>query len=175
MSSLTMVKKAFNFAEKAHKGQYRKHTGEPYIDHPVGVVDILYDVISDHDVIASAFLHDVVEDTDITLDKIRYEFGERVRTLVWYLTDISKPEDGNRKARKTIDLIHLSSAPPDAKTVKLADMIHNAPSIIEHDPKFAKVWMKEYKDRLEILKDGNQVLYKKAKDILDEYDKNQLC
>ena len=63
--------------------------------------------------------------------------------LVDDLTDVSKPQDGNRATRKELDRQHTAKASPDAKTIKLADLISNSRSIMKDDPNFAKVYMKE--------------------------------
>jgi (p)ppGpp synthase/HD superfamily hydrolase len=60
--------------------------------------------------IAAAWLHDVVEDTPVTLEDLHSEFGEGIAELVEALTDISRPEDGNRRKRKAIDREHLAHA-----------------------------------------------------------------
>ena len=161
--------KAMAFAEKAHRGQVRKYTSEPYINHPISVACLVQTVTSDSDTLAAALLHDVVEDTTYTLDDIYSKFGADIECLVRDLTDISKPSDGNREARKKIDRKHTSEASPDAKTIKLADIIDNMKSIAEHDPEFAKVYMKEKKALLKVLTEGDPILYKKAFDIIKEY------
>jgi hypothetical protein len=63
--------------------------------------------------------------------------------LVVELTDVSKPEDGNRAKRKAIDAERLSQASRDAQIVKLADLIDNSDDIEANDPSFAKVFLKE--------------------------------
>ena len=75
------VKKAIEFAKKAHEGQLRK-TGEPYIVHPLAVKKILEEWGMDEDTIIAGLLHDTVEDTSISLDEVRQEFGESVAFLV---------------------------------------------------------------------------------------------
>ena len=56
-----------------------------------------------------------------------------------------------------------------AQTIKLADLIDNSASITKYDPKFAKVYMKEKKDLLEVLDKGDKNLYKKAEKIIGEF------
>lgn len=162
-----MIRAARNFAEKAHEGQTRKYTNEPYISHPVSVAMLVNDVESDSNMIAAALLHDVVEDTSLTIHDISKEFGNDIACLVDELTDISKPADGNRKARKEIDRMHTSKASDRAKTIKLADLIDNSKSIVEHDPKFAKVYIAEKKALLEVLTEGNILLFNLANRIVD--------
>lgn len=73
----------------------------------------------------------------LTSDEIYTEIGKRVGDLVADLTDVSKPADGNRIYRKNMDRERTAAAYADAKTVKLADLIHNAESIITSDANFA--------------------------------------
>lgn len=157
------------FAERAHAGQLRKYTGEPYIVHPVAVVELVRSVPHTEEMLAAAWLHDVVEDTGTSLELIVREFGDRVAHLVFQLTDISRPEDGNRKTRKALDRVHLAMASAAAKTIKLADLIDNSKSIVEHDPDFAKVYMQEKAELLGVLLGGDQMLWRKASDIVTQY------
>ena len=53
-------------------------------------------------------------------------------------------------------------ATPEAKTIKLADLIDNTKSIVEHDPRFAKVYLEEKRLLLEVLKDGDETLWQQA-------------
>lgn len=87
----------------------------------------------DEEMIAAAWLHDVVEDTPATLYDVEKEFGTGVAELVENLTDISKPGDGNRLTRKSIDKKHIARASQRAKTIKLADLIDNASDISKHE------------------------------------------
>ena len=164
-----VVAKALVFAYKAHDGQVRKYTGEPYIVHPIAVAALVASVTDNQDIIAAALLHDTVEDTDVTIEDIQREFGGYIAAWVSDLTDISKPEDGNRAIRKAIDLRHTARALPPAKTIKLADLIDNSKSILERDPNFAVYYMKEKRALLEVLKEGDKTLYAIAKKIVDDY------
>lgn len=178
-----LVDKARIFALAAHSGdrshgptgQKRKYSDEPYIVHPMHVCAILQTIspISTVPVtvemMMAALLHDVVEDTGITIGLIEQEFGAEVARLVSGLTDVSRPEDGNRKFRKDLDLKHTAEQEADVKTVKLADMISNAGSIIEHDPGFAIRWMQEKANLLEVLTEGDATLYAEATKILQKW------
>jgi len=158
--------RAFTFALKAHEGQKRKYTGEPYIVHPIEVAYIVNNVPgATKDMVAAALLHDTVEDTDVTIKEISKEFGYLVASYVDWLTDVSKPEDGNRATRRKLDREHTAKAPPEAKTIKLADLTDNSKSILEHDRKFAKIYLKEKLLLLDVLKEGNMELWKIANDI----------
>lgn len=157
--------KALTFATAAHAavGQLRKYTNEPYVVHPIEVAGIVSKVPGATDeMIAAAYLHDVVEDTGVTIELIRKEFGDEVATLVGWLTDVSRPEHGNRAQRKAIDRAHTAGAPAAAATIKLADLLSNTRSIVEHDEKFAKTYLAEKRLLLEVLKHGDPELWRKC-------------
>jgi (p)ppGpp synthase/HD superfamily hydrolase len=164
-----IVTKALRFATDAHNGQVRKYTGEPYINHPVAVSKLVMSVTNNQHMIAAALLHDTVEDTPVTLRDIRREFGGLIETWVEDLTDISRPENGNRTVRKLIDLRHTARALPLAKTIKLADLIDNTNSIVSHDPKFAPIYMREKKALLAVLTLGDKILYMQAQKLVNDF------
>jgi (p)ppGpp synthase/HD superfamily hydrolase len=159
-----MLDEVLKFATKAHGDQKRKYTNDPYIVHPIAVSEIVKTVAHTDEMVAAALLHDVVEDTDVTLDQIKDKFGSKVAELVGWLTDISRPEDGNRKTRKTLDREHSAEAPADAQTIKLADLIHNTKSIAKHDPHFWKVYKQEKIALLGVLTKGDSALRKIAQE-----------
>lgn len=168
--SQELINFAYRFAEQQHRGQFRKYTGEAYIVHPLNVAKIVASVTDDCQMICAALLHDVIEDCGVTKDDlIEFGFGVVVAELVDDLSDVSKPEDGNRKARKELDRQHTASASSRAKTIKLADLIDNSNSILERDPKFSKVYMKEKALLLHVLKEGDSSLYNRALKIVDDY------
>lgn len=150
------LNRAVAFAAEKHVTQFRKYDGTPYIVHPVEVMMLVNQVTDDEDMLCAAILHDVVEDTDTSLADIREEFGFRVADLVDDLTERTFP--GNRKVRKAAECARLSDVDPDAKTIKLADLISNTRSIVKHDPKFAKIYLAEKRELLRALKGGNETL-----------------
>jgi len=162
-----LERRAYAFALTAHEGQMRKYTGEPYIVHPEEVAELVRSVPHTEEMLAAAWLHDTVEDTDVTLFDIAGKFGIEVATLVEWLTDVSGPADGNRAKRKAKDRSHVAGAPPDAKTVKLADLISNSRSIVQHDPSFAKVYLAEKALLLGVLRDGDAGLWHEAARIVE--------
>ena len=157
---MTMVERARVFATAAHAavGQVRKYTFEPYIVHPAEVASIVRSVPHTDEMVAAAWLHDTVEDTDVTIEDVRAEFGDKVAELVGWLTDVSKPEDGNRAVRKAMDRAHSAAAPAEAQTVKLADLIANTRSIMKHDVAFAKTYLEEKRLMLEVMDKGDATL-----------------
>lgn len=161
---MDIVERARVFATAAHaaRGQKRKYTGEDYIVHPKEVVAIVQSVSHTPAMLAAAWLHDVLEDTEVTPDQLREEFGDEVTELVLWLTDVSKPGDGNRATRKALDRQHTAQAPAEAQTVKLADVISNVSSIIQHDEAFARVYVDEKKQLLAVMTRGDATLIKIA-------------
>ena len=138
-----LLRDVFQFAVEAHKGQKRKYTGEDYIVHPMAVCRIVERHGGSEDQQAAALLHDVVEDTAYTLADINANFGHDIATLVQWLTDTSKPEDGNRAIRKAIDRKRLAEAPAEAQFVKLADLIDNSKTIFVFDKGFTPMFKAE--------------------------------
>jgi guanosine-3',5'-bis(diphosphate) 3'-pyrophosphohydrolase len=155
---------ADEFAAAAHGtiGQVRKYTGVPYIEHPRAVAAIVRSVPHTQAMVCAALLHDVCEDCGVPLHLIESKFGHDIAELVEQLTDVSSYEDGNRAARKAIDLAHTARASPSAKTVKLADLIENSSTIVEYDPKFALVYLPEKLQLLEVLREGDAMLWARA-------------
>ena len=167
---MDVVERARVFATAAHAavGQLRKYTYEPYIVHPAEVVRIVRSVPHTDEMVAAAWLHDVVEDTGVTIEVIRAEFGEKVAELVGWLTDVSRPEQGNRATRKAIDRAHTAMAPAEAQTIKLADLISNTRSIMAHDEKFAKTYLEEKRLLLEVMTKGDPTLMAEARKYIGE-------
>jgi (p)ppGpp synthase/HD superfamily hydrolase len=167
-----LEKRALIFAKYWHDsiGQVRKYTGRPYWTHPVAVAELVKTVPHTEVMVAAAFNHDVLEDTKCTELELRTALGDAVADMVLWLTDISKPEDGNREIRKRLDREHTAAAPRDAKTVKLADLIDNSHSITKYDPDFARVYLAEKRLLLdESLKEGDSTLWARADAIVREF------
>jgi (p)ppGpp synthase/HD superfamily hydrolase len=171
-----VIARAAEYARAAHASinQRRKYTKEPYIVHPEAVANIVAEVSDDAATIVAAWLHDVVEDTPITIEQIEAEFGADIAGLVADLTDVSNKSDGNRARRKAIDRDHTALADPRAKTVKLADVIHNLGDIVSLAPDFAPVYLEEKEHLLEVLTEGHPVLFQRARQIIDD-SKNQIA
>jgi (p)ppGpp synthase/HD superfamily hydrolase len=167
-----MVERARVFATAAHAavGQVRKYTFEPYIVHPAEVAKIVRDAGGSEAMVAAAWLHDTVEDTGVTIETIRAEFGVEVAELVGWLTDVSRPEHGNRAHRKSLDRAHSAAAPAEAQTVKLADLIANTRSIMAHDAAFAKTYLEEKRLLLAVMTKGDARLMAEAKKFIGEYN-----
>ena len=134
MTSMAKVIKAADFAAKKHRDQRRKGLDEePYINHPIGVANILANEggIDDPIVLQAALLHDTVEDTETSLDEIEQEFGKIVRDVVDEVTD---QKDLPSKERKRLQVINAPKKSPRAKLVKLADKLYNLRDLHQSPP-----------------------------------------
>ena len=121
------LKKAYDFAVKAHEKQKRDE-GSPYIIHPIAVANILTELKLDSATIATGLLHDTIEDTYATYKTIEDEFGKEVADLVDGVTKISEFENqaiSNSKAENFRKLILATSKDIRVLLVKLADRLHN--------------------------------------------------
>ena len=84
-----IIQKAYNFALKAHEGDYRSF-GEPYIMHPLAVATIISEEMGlGSTSICAALLHDVLDGTDYTIDDIENIFGKKIALIVDGLTKIA--------------------------------------------------------------------------------------
>jgi len=170
--SLSIIFRALQTAEKAHRGQVRQFGGEPYIVHPIAVAKLLSTVSGDLEVITAGILHDTLEDTKLSEVGLGVLFGSRVLALVKEVTRISTHADGNRTVRRALDAEHYGKASPDGKTIKLADMADNLKDIAELDPGFAKVYFKEAAALLPKLAGGAPDLYNKVFTIISNYQRS---
>ena len=125
---MDLVRRAYEFAEKAHANQVRK-SGDPYFSHPVAVAVILTDLMLDATTIAAGLLHDCVEDVEgCTLEDISQMFGDEAAVLVDGVTKLSQLNFANREEAQaeTLRKMFLAMA-KDIRVVliKLADRLHN--------------------------------------------------
>ncbi len=122
-----LLNRAYVYALKAHGAQVRA-SGDPYFSHPVEVAGILAKLGLDSASIATALLHDTVEDTSVTLDDIKYLFGEEICFLVDGVTKLTKLElqsVENAQAENFRKLLLAMSDDIRVLIVKLADRLHN--------------------------------------------------
>lgn len=156
-------REAKTFAKWWHTGQYRKYTNDtvPYYLHCGAVARLLKIHVpsATREMIIAAWLHDTLEDTDVTALEISNTFGPVVLQHVDDLTERKYP-GLNRAARKAKEVERLSQVPIGSKTIKLADLLDNAKDILEKDPNFAKVYLREKRVLLDVaLKEGDAVLW----------------
>ena len=124
---ITLLKKAYVFAAHAHKGQVRR-SGEPYLSHPLEVVNMLADMRLDSTTLAAGLLHDVLEDTEISAQELEEAFGKEVAHLVESVTKISMVQASSPESRQAESIRKIILAMIDDLRVifiKLADRIHN--------------------------------------------------
>lgn len=168
-----ILQSVYDFAERAHEGQYRKYTPEPYIVHPKRVMETCRQYGATLPMLAAALLHDVIEDTEVGESQL-LEFLDSVMTaddarktlsLVIGLTDVYTKSDYpklNRRARKDNELVRIAQTSPEAQTVKYADILDNAREIGAHDRSFAPRFLRECSAMLRRADNGNRDLYKLA-------------
>lgn len=122
-----LIRKAYAFAEKAHKGQMRS-SGEEYIIHPINVAGTLIKLRMDEESIIAGLLHDVVEDCDVSPEEIEKEFSHGIAQIVVGLTKISKIKFKTKEESQAENFRKMVVAmAKDLRViiVKLADRMHN--------------------------------------------------
>ena len=122
-----MIKKAFYYAEEAHKNQKRE-SGEPYIIHPLDVAIILVDLGMDTSTIAAGLLHDVIEDTSCTYEEMCKIFNTEIAYLVNGVTKLGKIEYKTKEEQQADNVRKMLLAmSKDIRVIiiKLADRLHN--------------------------------------------------
>ena len=148
------LNKAYDFALKAHSNQ-KRHSGDPYVVHPIAVANILTELKLDSATIATGLLHDTIEDTIATYETVKKEFGEEVADLVDGVTKISALENkgiSNSKAENFRKLILATSKDIRVLLVKLADRLHNMRTIdgIKDQDKKIEFQKKRWKSMLHL-------------------------
>ena len=158
------------FVTEKHKGQVRKYTEEPYINHLVRVAS---NFEKDSYLYNLALCHDLYEDTDCNSNELKEmlldnDFEEKeIKRLLWgirELTDEYTKENYpelNRNQRKNQELKRLETIPQNSMTVKYADLIDNC-DIVLYDKSFGKIYLQEKFEILKHCKQGDFNLYYKA-------------
>ncbi|KAI3383823.1 hypothetical protein SNEBB_010241 [Seison nebaliae] len=115
---------AVDFAASKHRLQKRKDNETPYINHPIGVANILSNEtgITDEATLIAALLHDTIEDTDTTFDEIDRLFGREISNIVQEVTD---DKSLAKEERKLQQIKKAATVSPKARLVKMADKIYN--------------------------------------------------
>lgn len=134
MNNIKTLTRAISFAAKKHKTQKRKGAdGEPYINHPLEVLNLLANIgnVEDYDIFIAAVLHDTIEDTETTKEEITELFGENVCQMVLELTD---DKSLPKAERKQLQIEHAPRISVGAKQIKLCDKISNIRDITENPP-----------------------------------------
>lgn len=134
-----LVKKAYNFSQKYHKGQ-KRNTGEPFVSHEIETAAQIADLKLDAKAVSAALLHDVCEDTVCNLPEIRKEFGREIANLVdgvtklsqiritrrWlFLKDEKKLPEFDRQVETLRKMFMAMAKDIRVVVIKLADRLHN--------------------------------------------------
>lgn len=126
-NSLSLIEKAFQYAEKMHQNQFRR-SGEPYIMHPLEVAIILTSFNAGPTTIAAGLLHDVLEDTNISYQELKEQFGEEITRLVDGVSKLGqiKYVSKEQALAQNYQKMFLAMA-RDIRVIiiKLADRLHN--------------------------------------------------
>lgn len=124
---LSKIISAYEFAEKAHRGQKRS-SGQDYIIHPLAVAITVLGLGMDTDTVCASLLHDVVEDTPATLSDLQKRFGQDVANLVDGVTKLSKISTQSKEqqqAENVRKILLAMSQDIRVMIIKLADRLHN--------------------------------------------------
>jgi guanosine-3',5'-bis(diphosphate) 3'-pyrophosphohydrolase len=167
-----IIEKVKDFASRAHGEQKRKYSQDPYIVHPMRVMSTCSSCTTDIAVLSAAILHDVIEDTPVTSEEISEflhgimppEAAEKTVGYVIELTDIFTRQNYprvNRRHRKQQEAERLSKVSSEAQTIKYADILDNT-DITRNDPDFAHTYLREARDLLQRMKNGNPSLREKT-------------
>ena len=135
-ADVTLLERAFAFADSAHKGQLRM-SGEPYIIHPLHTAINLAEMHVTDNMIAAGLLHDVAEDTPITIDQIKDEFGEDIASMVNGICKVGKIKyRGVERYIENLRKMFMAMA-SDVRVIiiKFADRLHNSGNLRLHSAK----------------------------------------
>lgn len=160
-----LEEQALEFAREAHGEQRRKYSDELFIEHSKRVAEWVRTIPHTSEMICAAYLHDVVDNTSVTLQTIKREFGSKIGKLVEELTSEfvkQKYPRMNRRWRIEKETIRQQDISPKAKSIRLAEIIDNTPSISQNDPVFAKQYIPEMEALVEALQGGNFKLLMRA-------------
>ena len=124
---VSLIEKAFAYAEQLHEGQMRL-SGDPFITHPLAVAEILAEIEQDQVTIAAGLLHDVIEDSKAERKAIAEKFGEEIAYLVEGVTKLGQIVFESREVRQAENFRKMLLAMGEdirVIVIKLADRLHN--------------------------------------------------
>lgn len=130
-SDVSLIKKAFFFAEKAHKNS-KRCSGEPYFIHPFQTACYLAKLGMDAETISAGLLHDTIEDAGISSKTIEKEFGKNICLLVEGVTKFKAEEYKEKLDCRSLSLQRLFTASSEdmrVMIIKLIDRLHNAQTL----------------------------------------------
>ena len=165
------ITKAMSLAHVSHFGQYRVGKQKiPYVEHPKAVYEILECVTDEEDILIAAWCHDLIEDTSITYNDLKNLFGKNVVDIVQEVTWINNMKDTRPKSVKRLEKIsYFCEAGYQGRMVKLADHIHNLPTMIRDIPNRSLEYVIESEIMLKSMKGTNIVLESILQSIIDDY------
>lgn len=126
-ADIGLVRRAYVFAARMHRGQLRK-SGDPYIMHPLEVSYIVAQHNLDTPSVCAGLLHDTVEDTEATLEDVRHQFGSEIASLVKSLTKLNKINFQNQQEAQAANfrkMLIAMSRDLRVILIKLSDRLHN--------------------------------------------------
>jgi (p)ppGpp synthase/HD superfamily hydrolase len=159
------LERALRRAAVSHRGQVRRGSDVPYVQHVFAVAMILDRHGFSEETVIAGLLHDSVEDTEVTLAHVEAEFGAYVADLVSYCSEEKTDAQGVKRPwidRKRDHLVALATAPTDARAIVLADKLHNLRSIQFDLDEGRTVWDTFHADRGQVL-----WYYRAAIEVLD--------
>ncbi|MEW5979167.1 MAG: bifunctional (p)ppGpp synthetase/guanosine-3',5'-bis(diphosphate) 3'-pyrophosphohydrolase [Acidobacteriota bacterium] len=121
------LRRAYDFSAREHEGQIRR-SGEPFLNHPMAVADILAEMKLDVVCVSVGLLHDIVEDTQTPIERIEQNFGKDIAHIVDGVTKISKYQFDSKEEQQAENFRKMFLAMVDdirVVLVKLADRLHN--------------------------------------------------
>lgn len=130
------IKRVYDTAEKAHKGQTRL-SGEEYFWHPLRVAEIVISLGMDSESVEAALLHDAVEDTPMTTEDVKKQFGDTVALLVEGVTKLGRVDTVSREQEQAENVRKMLIAmAQDIRVIiiKLADRLHNMRTLSAQSP-----------------------------------------
>ena len=178
LSQEKMISSVREFANAAHGSQKRKYSDDPYIVHPMRVMETCRNYApEDICLLSAAILHDVLEDTSLTEPELRQFLNtimepvnaEKTTRLVVELTDVfvkSAYPGMKRSERKQKEAARLGLISSEGQTIKYADIIDNS-DVTAHEPDFARVYLRESRNFLEAMDKGHPQLRSKAFEVLE--------
>src|SRR3954465_11855667 len=126
-ADIELLRRAYVFSAYEHKGQVR-HSGEPYLVHPLEVAALLAEMKLDVVAVASGLLHDIVEDTQTPIERIKELFGADIAHVVEGVTKLGAIPFSSSEERQAENFRKMLLAMVDdirVILVKLADRLHN--------------------------------------------------
>jgi guanosine-3',5'-bis(diphosphate) 3'-pyrophosphohydrolase len=165
-----VLQHVIDFTAKAHDKQVRKYADEPFINHPLRVMETCKTVTNDVSILSAAVLHDVLEDTDVEHHELHrflssimdQDNAHRTTSYVVELTDVyikSAYPRWNRRTRKAKEADRIAATSAESQTIKYADILDNTSGIITEDLDFAKLFLYECRSLLRRIPNGDQQLY----------------